>query len=52
MTCALEQHRNRLVAQDPLHHGSLSSPWSCRELARVLAHQTGLSLGRESIRGV
>jgi transposase len=35
MTGALAQHLNRLVAQAPLHHGSLSSPWSCRELARV-----------------
>ena len=52
LTCALEQHLNRLVDQDPLHHGSLYSQWSCRELARVLAHQTGIHLGRESIRGV
>ena len=52
LTGALEQHLNRLVDQDPLQHGSLYSQWSCRELARVLAHQTGLSLGRESIRSV
>jgi transposase len=52
MTCALAQPLNRLVAQDPLPHGSLSSQGSCRALARVLAHQTGLSLGRERIRGV
>ena len=49
---ALEQHLQRLVEQDPLQHGSLYSPWSCRELATVLAHQTGLQLGRESVRCV
>ena len=52
VTCALEQHLNRLVDQDPLEHGSLSSQWSCRELAAVLAQQTGVQLGRESVRGV
>src|SRR3989449_11331328 len=52
VTCALEQHLNRLVDQDPLQHGSLYSQWSCRELATVLAQQTGVQLGRESVRGV
>jgi putative transposase len=52
VTCALEQHLNRLVDQDPLEHGSLSSQWSCRELATVLARETGVQLGRESVRGV
>ena len=52
VTCALEQHLNRLVAQDPLEHGSVYSQWSCRELATVLAQQTGVQLGRESVRGV
>ena len=52
VTCALEKHLNRLVDQDPLQHGSLSSQWSCRELATVLAQQTGVQLGRESVRGV
>jgi transposase len=52
VTCALEQHLNRLVDQDPLHHGSLYSQWSCRELATVLAQQTGVQLGRESVRGI
>ena len=52
VTCALEQHLNRLVDQDPLQHGSIHSQWSCRELATVLAHQTGVQLGRESVRGV
>jgi transposase len=52
ITCALEQHLNRLVDQDPLEHGSLHSHWSCRELAAVLARETGVHLGRESVRGV
>jgi transposase len=52
VTCALEQHRNRLADQDPLQHGSRSSPWSGRELAMVLAQQTGIQLGRERVRGV
>jgi transposase len=50
VTCALEKHLNRLVDQDPLHQGSRQSQWSCRELATVLAQQTGIQLGRESIR--
>jgi transposase len=52
VTCALEQHLNRLVAPDPLHHGSLYSQWSGRDLATVLAQQTGGQLGRESVRGI
>ena len=52
VTCELEQHLNRLVDQDPLEHGSRSSQWSCRELATVLAQQTGVQLGRESVRCV
>jgi transposase len=48
--CALEQHLNRLVDQDPLAQGSRYSQWSCRELATVLAHHTGVQLGRESVR--
>jgi len=52
VTCALEQHLNRLVDQDPLEHGSISSQWSCRELATVLARETGVQLGRESVRCV
>src|SRR5712691_7026325 len=50
ITCELEQHLNRLVDQDPLQHGSIFSQWSCRALATVLAQQTGVSLGRESVR--
>ena len=52
VTCAVEQPLNRLVDQDPLEHGSLDSPWSCRELATVLAQQTRVQLGRERVRGV
>src|SRR5215467_3781083 len=40
VTCALAQHLNRLVDQDPLQHGSPSSQWRCRDLAMVLAQQT------------
>jgi len=50
VTCELEKHLNRLVDQDPLEHGSIYSQWSCRELATVLAQQTGVHLGRESVR--
>ena len=52
VTCALEQHLNRLLDQDPLQHGACSSQWSCRELAIVFARETGVHLGRESVRGV
>jgi transposase len=52
VTCELEQHLKRRGDQAPLQHGSLHSQWSCRELATVLAQQTGIQLGRESIRGV
>jgi transposase len=51
ITCELEQHLHRLVDQDPLEHGSLHSPWSCRELAPVLARETGGHLGRDRVRG-
>ena len=52
MTCELEKHLTRLVEQDPLEHGSLYSQWSCRELATVFARETGVQLGRESVRSV
>jgi transposase len=52
VTCALERYLNHLVAQDPLEHGSIYSQWSCRELAPVFARETGIPLGRESVRGV
>jgi transposase len=52
VTCALEQYLNRLVEQDPLQHGSIHSQWSCRELATVVARETGIQRGRESVRGV
>jgi transposase len=50
VTCELQQHLDHLVDQDPLQHGSLHSQWSCRELATVLAQQTGVHLGRERVR--
>src|SRR5215471_14321531 len=52
ITCELEQPLNRLIDHDPLEHGSLHAQWSCRELATVLARETGVQLGRESVRGV
>jgi transposase len=52
VTCELEHYLNRLVDQDPLEHGSIYSQWSCRELATVLARETGIPLGRERVRGV
>ena len=52
VTCELEQYLHRLVDQDPLEQGARSSQWNCRELAMVLAQQTGVQLGRESVRGV
>ena len=52
VTCALEQHLNRLVDQDPLQHGSSHSQWSCQELAAALARQSGVQLSRESVRDV
>ena len=50
VTCELEKYLNRLVDQDPLEHGSLHAQWSCRELATVFARETGVQLGRESVR--
>ena len=52
VTCALAKHLDRLVDEDPLPHGSLHSQWSCRELATVLARQTGIEVSRESVREV
>ena len=52
VTCELEQHLNRLVDQDPLQYGSIHSQWSYRELATVVARETGVPLGRESVRCV
>ena len=48
--CALDQPLNRLVDQDPLQPGAIHSPWHGRELATVLAQQTGVRLGRERVR--
>lgn len=46
----IETQLNHLVDQDPLQHGSIHSQWSCRELASVLSQQSGVSIGRESVR--
>jgi transposase len=50
MTGQIETQLNHLVDQDPLQHGSIYSQWSCRELASVLSQQSGVSIGRESVR--
>ncbi len=50
LTCDLEAHLNRLVDQDPLTYGAVHSQWRCHELATVLAQQTGMPLGRETLR--
>ena len=52
VTCALAKHLDRLVDDDPFQHGSLSSQWSCQELATALARQTGVQVSRESVREV
>jgi transposase len=52
ITCALEKHLQRLVDPDPWQHGAVSSQWSCRALATVGARETGVQLGRESVRCV
>ena len=50
LTGEIETQLNRLVDQDPLQHGSLHSQWSCGQLATVLSQQSGVSIGRESVR--
>jgi transposase len=50
MTCDLEAHLKRLVDQDPLRHGSVHAQWRCHDLATVLAQQTCVAVGRETIR--
>ncbi len=39
-----------LLTHDPLAHGAIASQWSCRELATALAAESGVELGRESVR--
>jgi transposase len=39
-----------LIKQDPLQHGALASQWSCRELATTITTETGVQVGRESVR--
>ena len=50
MTGDLDTQLNHLVDQDPLTHGSLHSQWNCRELAAVLSQQSGVQVGRDSVR--
>ena len=50
MTGQIEAQLNQLVDQDPLQHGSVHSQWSCRELAIMLSQQSGVPIGRESVR--
>lgn len=50
MTGEIATQLNQLVDQDPLQHGSLHSQWSCGELASVLSQQSGVPIGRESVR--
>jgi transposase len=50
MTGQIEAQLNQLVDQDPLQHGSVHSQWSCRELASMLSQQSGVPIGRESVR--
>ena len=50
MTGQIEIQLHQLVDQDPLQHGSVHSQWSCRELASMLSQQSGVPIGRESVR--
>jgi transposase len=50
VTAEVTTRLTALITHDPLQHGALSSQWSCRELATTLTTETGVQLGRESIR--
>ena len=50
LTSDIETQLNFLVDQDPLEYGVIHSQWNCRELANVLSQQSGLYIGRESVR--
>jgi len=50
MTGQIATQLNQRVDQDPLQHGSIHSQWSCRALATVLSQQSGVPIGRESVR--
>jgi transposase len=52
VTCALERSLKHRVDQDPLEHGSIHAQGSGRALATVVARETGVQLGRDSVRGV
>jgi transposase len=46
VTAALAQHLDRLVAQDPLPHGSTHAQWRGQELATVLARPGASSVAK------
>ncbi len=50
VTSEVTTRLTELIKQDPLQHGTLSSQWTCRELATTLTAETGIPLGRESVR--
>jgi transposase len=50
VTAEVTTRLTELIKQDPLEHGALSSQWSCRELATTMTHETGVQVGRESVR--
>jgi transposase len=52
VTGELAHHLDRLVAHDPLQHGSSHSPWSCQALATGRVRQPRVHRSRESVRDV
>ena len=50
LTREIETQLDLLVDRDPLEYGVIHSQWTCRELANVLSQQSGLCIGRESVR--
>jgi putative transposase len=50
VTSEVTTRLTELIKQDPLQHGSLASQWSCRDLATTITHETGVQVGRESVR--
>jgi transposase len=50
VTSEVTTRLSELIKQDPLQHGALASQWSCRELATTITTETGVQVGRESVR--
>ena len=50
VTSEVTTRLTELIKQDPLEHGALASQWSCRDLATTLTNETGVQVGRESVR--